>query len=534
VKKVRGDGVDLAVFERGDPAAPTVLLVHGYPDTHLLWDEVAERLKDHYHVVTYDVRGAGASSHPIGSQSYSFEHLVADMAAVLDAVAPDRKVHLVGHDWGSIQSWEAVCTMSGRFASFTSISGPCLDHAAAWTRGRLRHPSPRNLRQAAGQGVRSWYISFFQTPVLPELVWRTGLAGLALKPLRRDGHPAALDGAAGVGLYRANMPERWRHPRPRRTDVPTQVIVPLKDWFVSPHLVGGLQGRVPGLRIRTIAAGHWVPRSHPEVIARWIGEHIAGEPTRGLRKATVRKARRRFESDLVVVTGAGSGIGRATALAFAEAGAEVIVADLDLPSARRTAQLCGGLGPAAQAYEVDVSDAEAMTGFAETVRHQHGVADIVVNNGVSAWPARSWTTRWPTGSRCSTSTCGGSSTVPGCSPPRCWLAARAGTSSTSRRPRPTSRRGCYRPTAPARRQCSCSANACGPSWPGRASASPRSAPAWSIPTSPRPHGSSAAPRSSRSRTGGGPPASMPGAASAPNGSPNRSSRRSAPTGPWCR
>jgi pimeloyl-ACP methyl ester carboxylesterase len=187
---------------------------------------------------------------------------------VLDAVAPGRKVHLVGHDWGSIQSWEAVCTMGDRFASFTSISGPCLDHVAHWSRGRLRRPTPRNLRQAAGQGLRSWYIYSFQTPVLPELAWRTGA-------LRRLG--GAREGIAGIGLYRANMLERLRHPRERRTDVPTQVIVPAKDPFVSPHLVGGLQDRAPNLRIRTLAAGHWVQRSHPDVVARWITEHITGE-----------------------------------------------------------------------------------------------------------------------------------------------------------------------------------------------------------------------------------------------------------------
>jgi pimeloyl-ACP methyl ester carboxylesterase len=54
--------------------------------------------------------------------------------------------------------------------------------------------------------------------------------------------------------------------------------VPTRDLFVSPHLVGGLAARVPNLSLRTIAAGHWVQRSHPALIARWIGEHIAGVP----------------------------------------------------------------------------------------------------------------------------------------------------------------------------------------------------------------------------------------------------------------
>ncbi|WP_329520462.1 SDR family oxidoreductase [Spirillospora sp. NBC_01491] len=397
-RRVRGDGVDLAVYEQGDPSRPTVLLMHGYPDTHAVWDEAAALLAGRFHVVRYDVRGSGASSRPFGREPYALDHLMADLRAVLDAAAPGREVHLVGHDWGSIQAWEAVCTMRDRFASFTSISGPCLDHVGLWTRRMIARPTPGNLRRGAGQVLRSWYIYFFQTPVLPELVWRSGMARPFAKALEigegvapRAGHPARTlprDGAAGVGLYRANMLERLRGPRDRRTDVPTQVIVPTRDLFVSPHLVDGLAGRVPNLSLRPIAAGHWVPRSHPAVVARWVAEHIAGvtggpltaAESRGLRRARAVPGRRPFEGSLVVVTGAGSGIGRATALAFAERGAEVIAADLDPATAQRTAELAGLLGPAAHAFQVDVSDQAAMEDFAKSVLHGHGVPDVVVNN----------------------------------------------------------------------------------------------------------------------------------------------------------
>ncbi|MCP9947887.1 SDR family oxidoreductase [Actinomadura madurae] len=397
-RRVRGDGVDLAVYEQGDRSRPTVLLVHGYPDTHAVWDEVAGRLAERFHVVRYDVRGAGASSRPFGRRRYTFAYLMSDMQAVLDATAPERKVHLVGHDWGSIQAWEAACTMPDRFASFTSISGPCLDHVAHWTRHNLARPTPSNLRRAAGQAARSWYIHLFRTPLLPELLWLAGLSKPFAKALElgegvtpRDGHPAktmARDAAAGVGLYRANVLQRLRRPRDRRTDVPTQVIVPTKDLFVSPHLVGRLAERVPNLSLRPIAAGHWVPRSHPDVVARWITEHVTGvqghplgaAESRALRRARVGQDRRSFEGSLVVVTGAGGGIGRATALAFAERGAEVIAADLDPAAAERTAELAGRAGPPGHAFQVDVSDPAAMEDFAKSVLHAHGVPDVVVNN----------------------------------------------------------------------------------------------------------------------------------------------------------
>jgi NAD(P)-dependent dehydrogenase (short-subunit alcohol dehydrogenase family) len=87
-----------------------------------------------------------------------------------------------------------------------------------------------------------------------------------------------------------------------------------------------------------------------------------------------------FDGALAVITGAGSGFGRATALALAERGATVIAADIDGASAERTAALAGALGPSATAHQVDVSDAAAMEKFAADVRDGHRVPDIVVNN----------------------------------------------------------------------------------------------------------------------------------------------------------
>ena len=139
----RGDSpAELAVTEwAGD--GPTILFVHGYPDTSAVWHPVAALLAGRYHVVAYDVRGAGASSAPGSTEGYRLVHLVADLAAVADAASPERPVHLVGHDWGSIQGWEAVGSdrLAGRIASFTSLYAPGLDHAAAWAAERLRHPT---------------------------------------------------------------------------------------------------------------------------------------------------------------------------------------------------------------------------------------------------------------------------------------------------------------------------------------------------------------------------------------------------------
>ena len=396
------DGVRLAVHEWGDPqpSAPSIVLVHGYPDTHAVWRPIAGLLAEHRHVVAYDVRGAGASDAPRRIGAYTLATLEADLGAVLDAVSPDRPVHLVGHDWGSIQSWEAVTgsALADRIASFTSVSGPCLDHAAHWFRGKLRRPRPRGLAELAGQNLRSWYIGWFQLPLLPPLLWRTGLAKAwpalqqAVEGVPRGSSAPTLpaDAVRGLALYRANMLPRMARPRQRPTAIPVQVVLPQKDLYVSPALAGQApEPWAPRLWRRPLRSGHWAPLTHEGVLARWIEEfadHIDGAPAApALDRAQVRSpgqdsARPEFQGRLVVVTGAGSGIGRATALAFAEGGATVVAADLDAESGARTAHLASLLGAPAHSYTVDVSDAAAMEAFAKAVQTEHGTPDVVVNN----------------------------------------------------------------------------------------------------------------------------------------------------------
>lgn len=94
-------GVELCVAELGDAGKPTVVLVHGYPDSKEVWSDVAVRLAEHWHVVLYDVRGHGRSTAPKPLRGgFTLEKLTDDFLAVIDTVSPDRPVHVVGHDWG--------------------------------------------------------------------------------------------------------------------------------------------------------------------------------------------------------------------------------------------------------------------------------------------------------------------------------------------------------------------------------------------------------------------------------------------------
>ena len=87
---------------------------------------------------------------------------------------------------------------------------------------------------------------------------------------------------------------------------------------------------------------------------------------------------------VAVVTGGGSGIGRAIASTFAHQGAHLVVLDLDEVSARETAAVITGAGGTAAAAACDVSNAARVSAAFHEVVRKHGRIDILVNNaGVS-------------------------------------------------------------------------------------------------------------------------------------------------------
>lgn len=396
---VRTGGIELCVVELGDAARPTVVLVHGYPDSKEVWSEVATRLADRFHVVLYDVRGHGRSTAPTPLRGgFTLEKLTDDFVAVVDAVSPDAPVHLVGHDWGSVQAWEFVTVRrtEGRIASFTSMSGPSLDHFGHWIKQRVKRPTPRKAAQLLGQSAKSWYVYMLHTPVLPELAWRgplgkrwPGILERVEKVSAGDYPTASLpsDAAHGAWLYRDNVRARLRRPRDDAyAHAPVQLITPLDDAFLSPALYDRLEQWAPRLTRRSLPAKHWVPRTRPDQLTAWIADFVTTHGEQGTdapapRKAADGKYAERFGGRLVLVTGAGSGIGRATALAFAEAGARVVAVDRDAESAARTAesaQLAGA--PEAWAETADVADEQAMEKLAAKVAAEYGVVDVLVNN----------------------------------------------------------------------------------------------------------------------------------------------------------
>jgi NAD(P)-dependent dehydrogenase (short-subunit alcohol dehydrogenase family) len=87
-----------------------------------------------------------------------------------------------------------------------------------------------------------------------------------------------------------------------------------------------------------------------------------------------------FAQKLALVTGAGSGIGRAIALRFGELGARLVICDRNLETLKQTAALLTNLGASVDIETADVSDWNVMQQLAERVHQRHGALDILVNN----------------------------------------------------------------------------------------------------------------------------------------------------------
>lgn len=281
---VRSGNIDLAVYSWGSAPTPdqprqVVVLVHGFPDRASLWAQTAQHLQNDHYVVAFDMRGCGDSTPVKGLRHYRYAELLKDLYAVIDAVSPHQKVHLVGHDWGGLYGWEAICSSEGekRIASFTTMA-PSLEHVGLFLQRRLLRPTPRNLLQMFDQLRRNALMMFFTLPLLPELVWRAGIGVWLMRRMVEGSEGIGYTKNEGVegdairylGIYRANLLQRTLIPRRMVSKVPVHAVLAVRDPFLPPSVFEQCGDSTDNYTTSEIPASHWAPLSCHQALAGTI------------------------------------------------------------------------------------------------------------------------------------------------------------------------------------------------------------------------------------------------------------------------
>ena len=267
-----------------DSGAPTLLFVHGFPEFWYAWREQLAEFSRDYRCVAIDLRGFNLSSQPTDVAAYKTAMLVADLAAVIDALgAPVHAV--VAHDWGGAVAWSLAAQHPALMRKFVVLNSP---HAITFARALATDPA----QQAASQYM-NWLRREGSEAVLAEddfkrLFDMLGALSEEDRAAYRDCWQRGLTG--GVNLYRASplhpdTPEKPGKaallaaallPGQFHVRVPTQIIWGTGDRALMPVLLDGIEQHVSDLRIHRIeGAGHWLARENADEVNAVIRAFLA-------------------------------------------------------------------------------------------------------------------------------------------------------------------------------------------------------------------------------------------------------------------
>jgi pimeloyl-ACP methyl ester carboxylesterase len=283
-------GVTLNVALEGNPRGSAVILLHGFPESHRTWREVAPRLRDDFFLIMPDQRGFAGSDRPQEVEAYKTDTLVDDIFALADALGLERFA-LVGHDWGGAIAWPAALRGDPRLTHLGIINAP--------------HPviMQKSVIENSEQRAASQYINLFRAPGFEQAIEAMGYdrffektfsphVDLALIPEAEKrqyiadwSQPGAL--TAMLNWYRAMHrivpPPGVTVPLPDwvlrafpKVQIPTLVIWGMKDRALLPVQLEGLDRLVEDLTVvRLPDAGHFAPWEAPDDVVRALEPFLA-------------------------------------------------------------------------------------------------------------------------------------------------------------------------------------------------------------------------------------------------------------------
>ena len=284
-----GNGIELFVRVGGRADAPPLLLLHGYPETHALWQRVAQRLAGRFCLVLPDLRGYGASSKPPGlpdHANYSKRAMAADLVALMRGLGHAR-FFVAGHDRGgrvahrlALDHPQAVLKLSviDIVPTLTMYERTDMAFASAYYHWfYLIQPQPLPERQIGADP--GWYLRW-------TLSGWGGKGVDFIEPAALADYEEGFCNAAGIHAacedYRAAASIDLDHDRTsrsagQRVQCPLQVLWgergvvarlfdPLADWRAA------CDGPVSG---SAMPAGHFIPEELPEQTAQQLADFFA-------------------------------------------------------------------------------------------------------------------------------------------------------------------------------------------------------------------------------------------------------------------
>ncbi|MGA7936280.1 MAG: alpha/beta hydrolase [Kovacikia sp.] len=260
-------------------AGPLMLLLHGFPEFWYSWRHQIPEFARDYKVVALDLRGYNDSDKPEPRSAYMMANFLEDVKGVIEGLGYDRCV-LVGHDWGGMIAWNFAYAYPTWVTQLMVLNIP---HPGKFAAG-LRTPQ---------QLFRSWYIFFFQLPVLPELLLQLNdyqaleqmLRGMAINKsafteadIEAYKNAFAKPGAltAALNYYRNLFQPGGMNGRSWGVlEVPTLMIWGEDDIPLGKELTYGTEKYVQNFRIRYIPdCSHWVQQEQPQLVNQYMREFL--------------------------------------------------------------------------------------------------------------------------------------------------------------------------------------------------------------------------------------------------------------------
>lgn len=283
-------GVTLNVALAGDPSQPAVILLHGFPESHRTWREVAPRLESDFFLVMPDQRGFAGSDRPQDVGEYKTDILIDDIFALADALGIEHFA-LVGHDWGGAIAWGAALRGDPRLTRLAIVNAP---HPVIFQKSLIEDEDQREASQ---------YITAFRTPGFEKAVEAMGFEAFFEKTFAKHvdvlkmpetekqqylaewsqpgGFAAMLNWYRGAKVVvpppgaTVPLPDLLLRAFPS-VRVPTLVIWGMKDSALLPIQLEGLDKLVDDLTVvRLPDVGHFAPWEAGEEVASALRPFLA-------------------------------------------------------------------------------------------------------------------------------------------------------------------------------------------------------------------------------------------------------------------